>query len=54
MILIDTKEFHENTISWIKLHNSEYKSSVYFLENWYQSGIDDQILAEILGLTEVQ
>lgn len=54
MIIIDTKQFFDNVTPWIKFHNMERHFSSYSTELHDGNAIDDQILAEILGLTEAQ
>lgn len=48
MIVIDTDEFYQTVISWIKLHNAEERVSTYQNNSYSGSSIDEQILARVL------
>lgn len=54
MIVIDIANFYAYTMPWLKQFNNAYDSAHYQLGSGdYGDAIDDQVLAEILGLTEV-
>jgi hypothetical protein len=53
MIVIDVSGFYSNVIPWIKMHNKEHSLGDYSTRLYDGNAIDDQILAEILGLTGV-
>jgi|WetSurSiteA1Bulk_404760.scaffolds.fasta_scaffold539631_1 hypothetical protein len=52
MIILDLDHFYAYTMPWLKQTNSTYNAAQYCVgDDWYNA-IDDQVLAEILGLTE--
>ena len=54
MIYIDVDRFFAYTMTWLKYSAPTYEAQVYKLSNGdHGNAIDDQVLAEILLLTEV-
>jgi len=53
MIYLDVDGFFAYTMGWLKQSTPTYQSQVYELPSGdYGNAIDDQVLAQILGLTE--
>jgi hypothetical protein len=53
MIVIDIGAFYAYAMPWLKQFNSSYNVAVYRDEvGDFHNAIDDQVLAQILGLTE--
>jgi len=54
MIYIGVDHFFAYTMPWLKMSTSTYKDQMYELPSGdFGNAIDDQVLAEILLLTEV-